>query len=146
MASRKILIIDDDAPTRSLFQALFERNGHSCVQTGDGREALDLLRTDHLHVILLDLLLPNPDGFAILKEIKASFSHLLPRTIVLTAAAERIYGDREELDGVWCILNQPVDIAQLSEEVDDCAEQRIRERKPPAPVQSPGSASRERAG
>ena len=38
MASRKILVVDDDAPTRSLLQALFEHNGHTCVQAGDGQE------------------------------------------------------------------------------------------------------------
>lgn len=147
MGSWKVLAIDDDAPTRSLLKALLGHHGHQCIEAGDGREALNLLSPDAFDVLLLDLLLPDYDGFELLRTMKASHPEMVPRTIVITAAAERTYAGRAELDGVWGILRKPIEIAEVVEEIESCAEQRPRNvRKNPLRVESPPPNSWEQSG
>lgn len=146
MAQRKILIVDDDAPTRSLLQALLGHNGYTCTEAATGTEALDLIRSGQYDAIVLDLLLPDVDGFEILRDLKSAHSALVPRTMVLTAAAERIYETRNELNGVWCVLKKPVDIGELCEQIDECVEQRRVDRKPPGRVDGFQAMTRKQTG
>ncbi len=141
MALRKILVVDDDAPTRSLLKALLEHTGFACVQAATGREALEFLGTPEYEVVVLDLLLPDLDGFEVLRHMKQSSNALVPRTSVLTAAAERLYDKRHDLDGIWCVLAKPVDIGELNEHIEDCAAQQRRERKGPLRIGPHGSDS-----
>ena len=149
MSARKILVIDDDLATRSLLQTVLEHNGNQCTLAGDGRAAGDLLLSDRYDVILMDLLLPERDGFDLLREMKRSPSlhPMVSRTIVMTAAIERIYSGREDLDPVWCVLRKPFDIGELMEQVESCAEQRPRpERKSPGRVDPPARLNDKRLG
>ncbi len=140
MSPRRVLIVEDDAPTRLLLETVLDHNGNKCALAGDGHEAGHLLQSDRYDVIVLDLLMPEKDGFDLLREMarSPSLQPMVSRTIVVTAAAERIYSGHEELDPVWCVLRKPLEIGELMEQVESCAEQRPRpERKSPGRVEPP---------
>ena len=67
----RILVVDDGAMNRRVLTAALERQGHTTGQASDGREALVALREGAYDVVLLDLVMPEMDGYATLEAIKA---------------------------------------------------------------------------
>jgi class 3 adenylate cyclase len=65
-----VLVVDDDPLNRRLLTASLERDGHRTSAVGDGLAALDALRRDEPDVLLLDIVMPELDGMAVLERIK----------------------------------------------------------------------------
>ena len=68
---RTILIIDDDPMVLELMQAVLEPEGFIVLQAGSGREGMALAQEQRPHLIVLDLLMPDVDGFQVLDELKS---------------------------------------------------------------------------
>ncbi|MDQ2674404.1 MAG: response regulator [Chloroflexota bacterium] len=66
-----ILVVDDGEMNRRVLRAALEREGHRTEQATNGREALELLANRSFDVVLLDLVMPEMDGFETLAAIKA---------------------------------------------------------------------------
>ncbi len=66
----KILICDDEAGLRAVIKryALFE--GHEVTEAGDGIEAVELCRNNTFDIIIMDIMMPELDGFSAVKEIR----------------------------------------------------------------------------
>jgi len=69
MAKKKILLVDDDPDIRDVLTMILESRGYQTVSASDGLECLAALRAENPDLILLDLLMPKMDGFAVLKEL-----------------------------------------------------------------------------
>lgn len=69
MAKKKILLVDDDPDIRDVLTMILESRGYQTVSATDGLECLAALRAENPDLILLDLLMPKMDGFAVLKEL-----------------------------------------------------------------------------
>ncbi len=67
---RKILIVDDDPMVLELMQAVLEPEGFTVLKSGSGREGMALAQEQRPHLIVLDLLMPDVDGFQVLNELK----------------------------------------------------------------------------
>ena len=70
-ARGRVLIVDDGEMNRKVLRAALEREGHATEQAADGREALALLADRSVDVVLLDLVMPEMDGYETLAAIKA---------------------------------------------------------------------------
>lgn len=81
-----LLITDDDSSFRQTLQALFEPRGLRTIEAGDGGEALRIVRTESIHLVLLDLHMPRLGGLETLREVKA-MNAVLP-CIVLSAGLD----------------------------------------------------------
>ena len=66
-----ILVVDDDPVMRLMLTAALERDGHRVSTADDGPSALDHLRSEPVDVVLLDVVMPEMDGFAVLEHVKA---------------------------------------------------------------------------
>ena len=66
-----VLVVDDEPINRRLLARSLAREGHSVTTAENGRQALDRVREAPPDVVLLDVLMPGIDGFAVLQEIKA---------------------------------------------------------------------------
>src|SRR5690625_3526823 len=67
----KILIVDDEPKIRTVVKEYAKVSGYECDEASDGLEALDKIRQTEYDVIILDIMMPNLDGFSAVKEIKA---------------------------------------------------------------------------
>ena len=67
---KPILIVDDDPDIRSLLVKFFKKKGYVPLEAGDGEQALEIVRTQHPAVVLLDVFLPGMDGLTTLKKMK----------------------------------------------------------------------------
>ena len=65
-----ILAVDDDPLTLLLLRARLELEGLRMLQASNGQEALDLLKTEHVDLVITDLMMPAMDGFRLIREIQ----------------------------------------------------------------------------
>jgi CheY-like chemotaxis protein len=93
-----VLVVDDDAALRELLRRILEGAGYTVVEAENGRVALERLRTMAPGVILLDLMMPEMDGFEVVAEMRR---HEAWRTIpiVVVTAKELTAEDRQRLNG-----------------------------------------------
>ena len=65
-----ILIVDDEARIRSIIRKYAEFEGHTVTEAGDGMEAVSLCRRDSFDIIIMDIMMPELDGFSACREIR----------------------------------------------------------------------------
>ena len=66
----RLLVVDDDEHTRILLRDLCEASGYRVAVAQDGLEALELLAAGDVDLVLLDVMLPKKDGFAVLADLR----------------------------------------------------------------------------
>ena len=65
-----ILVVDDEARIRSLIKKYAEFKGHTVTEAADGMEAVHLCRTEKFDIVIMDIMMPELDGFSACREIK----------------------------------------------------------------------------
>ncbi len=65
-----ILIVDDEARIRSIIRKYAEFDGHTVTEAGDGMEAVSLCRRESFDMIIMDIMMPELDGFSACREIR----------------------------------------------------------------------------
>lgn len=71
-----ILVVDDEPPIRELLQAYFQKHGYEVTTAATAEEAVRLADDLSLHLVVLDVLLPDSDGLEILQTLKGSHPNL----------------------------------------------------------------------
>jgi GAF domain-containing protein/CheY-like chemotaxis protein len=130
---RPVLVVDDDAGLRQLLRRMLEPEGYAVVEAENGRAALDRLREVSPSVILLDLMMPEMDGFEFVAEFRAhEAGRAIP--IVVITARDLSRDDHERLNGyVQKILQKGSHGRdQLLAEVRELVASSVARRKPKA--------------
>jgi adenylate cyclase len=84
----RILVVDDVIENVKLLDALLTSRGYEVVSAGDGAAALELVATAKPDLVLLDVLMPPPDGYAVCRQLRANEETAMLPVILLTAEAE----------------------------------------------------------
>ena len=105
-----VLVAEDDAAIRKLICAIVRKQGVDVVSASDGAEAIARAQSEPFDALLLDLMMPNESGWAVMAQLTAQQSPLLARTVVITAASDREIGDLPEKTR---ILRKPFDLREL---------------------------------
>ena len=71
-----ILVVDDEPPVRELLGSYFSKHGYEVTTASDAAEALTKASNLPLHLVILDVLLPDSDGLEILEELKSAHPSL----------------------------------------------------------------------
>jgi adenylate cyclase len=80
-----ILVVDDDPVNRRLLARTLEGLRHRVLTASDGREALEVLRAEEPDIVLLDIVMPELDGMAVLERIKADAALRATPVIMISA-------------------------------------------------------------
>jgi CheY-like chemotaxis protein len=110
-----ILLVEDDALTRQTLRLLLEREGYRCAEARDGRQALALARTEPPRCVLLDLVMPGLDGFAVARRLRADVRTFGAHIHCLTGLQDRLIGEQAQRAGCEEFLTKPVDGHSLLE-------------------------------
>lgn len=102
-----ILIVEDEKPISDLIAINLGMNGHRCVQAHCGRDAIALSREGAFDLMLLDVMLPDIDGFGVLEKIRG-----VP-AIFLTARHETIDKVRGFMLGADDYITKPFEVTEL---------------------------------
>jgi len=89
IAPGTVLVADDNRMNRLLLGRSLEQEGHAVVFAEDGRQALELLRERPFDVLLLDVLMPELDGYGVLEELQSD-THLRDIPVVMTSALDEL--------------------------------------------------------
>jgi CheY-like chemotaxis protein len=127
----RVLVAEDNAVNRKLAEHLLRRRGHRPLMVTNGRDAVEVLATEQIDLVLMDLQMPEMDGFeatAAIRELERGTGRRLP-IIALTAHA--MEGDRQrclgaDMDGY---LSKPIKAVELFEVID-----RVMAATSPSPV------------
>ena len=118
---RRVLLADDNEATRSLIIAILQRD-FDVDPALNGLDAIEKLRTNRYAVILLDLRMPEHDGFSVLDFIKENHPELLSCVLIVTASLTPKDMNRARTYGVSAIITKPFDVETFYEAVKRCAD------------------------
>ncbi|MBD2256011.1 response regulator [Pseudanabaena sp. FACHB-2040] len=82
-----VLVVDDDADNLQLACYIVEQAGYVALSAGSGKDALVQVQEHEVHLVLLDIVLPDMDGFQVIKQLQQRFSGQLMPVVALTALA-----------------------------------------------------------
>jgi two-component system chemotaxis response regulator CheY len=85
--AKKILIVDDSSSVRTIARTALREQGYEVIEAGNGREALDKLSGERVHLVVSDVNMPIMDGIAFLKELKSHPTSKFVPVIMLTTEA-----------------------------------------------------------
>lgn len=92
--TQRILLVEDDSFLSNIYQTKFTKEGYQVSVAGDGEEALKAVKIKKPDIILLDVLLPKLDGFAVLEKLKKDTETKDIPVILLTNLGQRDDVDR----------------------------------------------------
>ena len=113
----KILIIEDNPLSRLSLKGHLTKEGYTVIESNDGRNGLMLARSEHPDLIVLDVMLPQMDGYHIARLLKFDENYKNIPIIMLTARtndADKISGIEA---GASCYITKPFDINYLLKEI-----------------------------
>jgi two-component system, OmpR family, response regulator MtrA len=102
----RILVVDDDPGIRQLLTDVLEIEGHDVVVAADGLAAVQTLAAERPDFVVLDVMMPELDGYGVLRHIRKDAGEPVP-VLMLTAAADAGSAARAWGDGVDYFLAKP---------------------------------------
>lgn len=112
-----ILFVDDDPDLAGIVIHILTQAGYEAHSALSGQQALDWLKNRTPDVLLLDLMMPDINGFTILRQLRANdVTHSLP-IIILTAKADQQTRDETQQAGANAFLTKPVNAGALVEHI-----------------------------
>ncbi len=112
MDKRFVLLADDNEATCTLIRALLQPYYEVHIVT-DGTEAIERLKSRQYAAILIDLLMPGTDGYAVLDFLRAELPEVLSNVVVITAAISHREMARIESYPIGGLIRKPFDIDAL---------------------------------
>jgi len=114
-----ILVVDDEADIRELIRLNLELDGHTVIGAANGIEALEFAVGEHPDVVVLDVMMPEMDGWETLAQMKSSIDPVIAEipVIMLTAKADDIDRIRGGIEGAIRYLTKPFSPNELRTEV-----------------------------
>ena len=88
MMSKKILLVDDDVEMTRMAQMTLEKEGHTVITAAGGQEALERVAAEKPDLVVMDVMMPEMDGFELLDKLKEDAATAGIPTIMLSARGE----------------------------------------------------------
>lgn len=114
---KRILIVEDDDDLRSLVERVFTDQGCEVIVARDGGEGIERLHADRPDLLLLDLILPGLDGWAVLEHLRGWDG--APPVVIMSVRAEYEAVERASREAVAAYIEKPFSVRDL---VETCQE------------------------
>ena len=107
----RILVVDDDANIRMFLQAVLENNGYTVSQASNGRRALEVMDKEHIDLVVLDVMMPEMDGYEFTKIVRESQNNLP----ILMVSAKQLPQDKHKgfIVGTDDYITKPIDDEEM---------------------------------
>ena len=106
-----ILVVDDDKNTRRLMQAVLQADGYAVTTAENGVEALEVMDRETVDLVVLDIMMPQMDGYEFTKTLRAADNNLP----ILMVSAKQLPADRKQgfLVGTDDYMTKPIDEEEM---------------------------------
>ncbi len=110
-----ILYVEDNPDNRTLVQRALEAKGYRFVWAASGLDGLEVAKVQHPNVILLDINLPDIDGYEVARRLRSESSKNLLYVPIIAVTANALRGDAEKALAAGCdvYLSKPINIREL---------------------------------
>ena len=122
MEQMKMMLVDDEERFLSTTQKLLLRKGYDVLTASSGTDALEILRTHNIHVVILDVKMPGMDGIQTLNAIKRNYP--LVEVIMLTGHGTIDSAVEGLKSGATDYLTKPTDVQDLIEKAEEAFSKR----------------------
>ncbi|MGZ3538956.1 MAG: response regulator, partial [Thermodesulfobacteriota bacterium] len=111
MGKERILVVDDEETVREMVSKIINLIGHEVVTTGNGREALEILRSQPFSIMITDVKMPEMDGFELMKVVRDQF----PGTPIICMTAHGASYTYTDVVGVGATeyITKPITIDEM---------------------------------
>jgi two-component system cell cycle response regulator DivK len=110
-----ILYIEDNPDNMRLVQRALESRGYRLFQAKNGLDGVRLAENEEIDLILLDINLPDIDGYEVARRLRSSHKHALASTPIIAVTANALKGDAERALEAGCdvYMSKPINIREL---------------------------------
>ena len=107
----QIMVVDDDKNTQLFLKAVLEAENYTVVTAGNGEEALALMDTNHIDLVVLDIMMPKMDGYEFTKILRESDNNLP----ILMVSARHLPSDKRHgfMVGTDDYMSKPIDEEEM---------------------------------
>lgn len=107
----KVLVVEDDRELRELFSRVLSRHGYKTLEAGNGEEALAVLDSEYIDVIISDIMMPVMDGYELVRSLREANINIP----VLMITAKDAFSDMERgfLSGTDDYMVKPVNVNEM---------------------------------
>lgn len=107
----KIMVVEDDLNTQKLMNKVLTSHGYGVLLARDGLDALILLDKQHVDLVIVDVMMPNLDGYELTKQLRSSWANLP----ILMVTAKQEFNDKKEgfISGVDDYMTKPVNEEEM---------------------------------
>jgi len=112
-----ILCIEDHPDNMTLIRRIFPAESYNLIEAKTGLQGLSIAESQHLDLILLDINLPDIDGYEIARRLRAAPKTALVHTPIIAVTANALRGDARKVLDAGCdiYMSKPINIQELLE-------------------------------
>ena len=113
--SNNVLYIEDNPDNMMLVQRALEARGYMLLKAADGLTGVEIAEREEVNLILLDINLPDIDGYEVARRIRKSTKRSLAYTPIIAITANALKGDAEKALDAGCdvYMSKPINIREL---------------------------------
>lgn len=126
----RILVVDDEQTTRELLSQVIRLLGHEPLGAAGGAQALQCLQASPPDLVLLDLMMPEMDGYETMRRMRSSEEGNSLPIIVITASQELDVEERAANAGADKVYYKPIDLGTISEIVSSFTGSKVTDTTP----------------
>src|SRR5579862_8352622 len=115
--TNQILVVDDDQLMHMLFEHHLEGAGYRMLSAMNGQQALEMANSENPALIVMDVMMPDVDGLAVLRELKKSDATKAIPVIIITSNRHALMQKESENAGAAIFLTKPFSPTQLLHEI-----------------------------
>ncbi len=116
--NKKVLIVEDDQMISNMYKTKFENDGYTVLVAEDGATGLEMAGQEKPDIVLLDVILPQLDGFSVLEELKKrDNTKNIPVVMLTNLGTEEDIDKGKKLGADGYIVKASMTPAQISEEI-----------------------------
>ncbi|MDO8260634.1 MAG: response regulator [Candidatus Magasanikbacteria bacterium] len=113
--TKKVLIIEDDTMISSMYKTKLEQDGYAVVCADNGSEGLEKAKVENADIILLDVIMPQLDGFTVLEEMRGKMGIKVPIIMLTNLGTEEDRAKGEKLGATDYLVKASITPSQVSE-------------------------------
>ena len=115
-----ILCIEDHPDNMMLIRRILQPDRYNLIEAGNGRQGLSIAETQELDLILLDINLPDIDGYEVARRIRSIGRHKVATTPIIAVTANALRGDSQKAIDAGCnkYISKPINIIELLEIIE----------------------------
>src|SRR6187431_3692305 len=131
--SARILVVDDSPTIRKVVGSILEARSYQPLLAGDGQEALEMLGTETVDLVLLDFVMPRMNGYQFCRELRSDPNLKNLPVVLMSAKGDKIRGQFVQQTGAIDAITKPFDARGLVAVVEGALKKQEEGRAGPVP-------------